>query len=127
MEKRRTPVRTAMTAAVREAWAIFQRRYCRMESPAVFSCTEFCRPPQEIVLPADPDEDRCIRITAFVCDMAEKPPKEKTAAAAIAEYGYVREALTARIPVVISSVPEKNRRTGAGISGLFRITRIKME
>ena len=38
-------------------------------------------------------------------DMAEKPPKEKTAAAAIAEYGYVREALTARIPVVISSVP----------------------
>ena len=116
-----------MMAAVREAWAIFQRRYCRMESPAVFSCTEFCRPPQETVLKADPDEDRCIRITAFVCDMAEKPPKEKTAAAAIAEYGYVREALTARIPVVISSVPEKNRRTGAGISGLFRITRIKME
>ena len=36
MEKRRTPVRTAMTAAVREAWAIFQRRYCRMESPAFF-------------------------------------------------------------------------------------------
>ena len=116
-----------MTAAVREAWTIFQRRYCRMESPAVFSCTEFCRPPQEIVLPADPDEDRCIRITAFVCDMAEKPPKEKTAAAAIAEDGYVREALTARIPVVISSVPEKNRRTGAGITGLFRISRIKME
>ena len=121
------PVRTAINAAARAEWAIFQRRYCRMESPAVFSCTEFCRPPQEIVLPADPDEDRCIRITAFVCDMAEKPPKEKTAAAAIAEYGYVREALTARIPVVISSVPEKNRRTGAGISGLFRITRIKME
>ena len=121
------PVRTAINAAARAEWAIFQRRYCRMESPAVFSCTEFCRPPQEIVLQADPDEDRCIRITAFVCDMAEKPPKEKTAAAAIAEYGYVREALTARIPVVISSVPEKNRRTGAGISGLFRITRIKME
>ena len=127
MEKRRTPVRTAMTAAVREAWAIFQRRYCRMESPAVFSCAEFCRPPQEIVLQADPDEDRCIRITAFVCAMAEKTPKEKTAAEANADYGYVREARTARIPVVISSVPEKNRRTGAGISGLFRITRIKME
>ena len=127
MGKRRTPVRTAMMAAVREAWAIFQRRYCRMESPAVFLCAEFCRPPQETVLLVDSDEDRWTRITAFVCDMAEKPPKEKTAAAAIAEYGYVREALTARIPVVISSVPEKNRRTGAGISGLFRITRIKME
>ena len=121
------PVRTAINAAVRAEWAIFQRRYCRMESPAVFSCTEFCRPPQEIVLPADPDEDRCIRITAFVCDMAEKPPKENMAAAAIAEYGYVRESLTVRIPVVISIAPEKNRRAGAGISGVFRITRIKME
>ena len=87
MEKRRTPVRTAITAAVREAWAIFQRRYCRMESPAVFLCAGFCRPPQETVLLVDSDEDRCTRITAFVCDMAEKPPKEKTAAAAIAEYG----------------------------------------
>ena len=118
------PVRTAINAAARAEWAIFQRRYCRMESPAVFSCTEFCRPPQETVLPADPDEDRCIQITAFVCDMAEKPPKENMAAAAIAEYGYVRESLTVRIPVVISIAPEKNRRAGAGISGVFRITRI---
>lgn len=108
-----------MTAAVRTEWAIFQKRYCRMESPAVFSYVGFCGNPLDAALPTAAVDDRYRRITESVCDMAEKPPKEKMAAAAMAEYGYVRELLTVRIPVVISKEPEKNNRTGAGISGVF--------
>ena len=87
MEKRRAPVRTAITAAVREVWAIFQRRYCRMESPAVFLCVRLCGVRQETAVLTDSEGDLCIWITAFVCDMAEKPPKENIAAAVMAEYG----------------------------------------
>ena len=118
-----------MMAAVREAWAIFQRRYCRMESPAVFSVLyrEFCKKPFGAAGAAVSAEDLCSRSTAFVWDMAEKPPKENMAAAAMAEYGYGRESETDRIPVVISRTPEKNSRTGFGIPWVFWITRIRIE
>ena len=118
-----------MMAAVREAWAIFQRRYCRMESPAVFSVLhkEFCKKPFGTAGAAISADDLRSRITAFVWDMAEKAPKENMEAAAMAEYGYGRESEMDRIPVVISKAPEKNSRTGSGIPGIFWITRIRIE
>lgn len=95
-------------AAVRAAWAIFQRRYCRMESPAVFRFyTENSAKTFGAAVAAVSAEDLCSRSTAFVWDMAEKPPKENMAAAAMAEYGYGRESETDRIPVVISEHRKK--------------------
>ena len=106
-------------AAVREAWAVFQRRYCRMESPAVFLCAKLCENPLDAGSLKEDDDGSHTRITAFVCETAEKPPKAKTAAAAMAEPGYVRESLMTWIPVVISRTPERNSRTGAGIMGVL--------
>ena len=86
-----------MTAAVREAWAIFQRRYCRMESPAVFFIRLLfngkfpCTGELSSLSAGKFLWDFPLWITAFVCDRAEKPPKEKMAAAATAETGYGRE------------------------------------
>ncbi len=58
--------------------------------------------------------------TAFVCDRAEKPPKENMAAAAMAEYGYGRESETDRIPVVISrTTGEKTAGPDPGFRGYF--------
>lgn len=115
-----------MTAAVAEAWAIFQRRYCRMESPAVFSCTEFCRPPQETVLPADPDEDRCIRITAFVCDMADAAEREYGSSCDSGIWICKRIADSTDPRCDLHCAREKQTGWGWNLV-IFRITRIKME
>ena len=98
-----------MTAAVREAWAIFQRRYCRMESPAFF-------------LPL------CIVRTLRVWKIPLIPPK---ATLAVTKSRPVRPDVCSQmvwIPVVISKSPIRAgfKITGPGRGSLKRY-RDKME
>ena len=91
------PVRTAINAAARAEWAIFQRRYCRMESPAVFlfayCLTGNFHAPENFLLylPESSDGTSHFGSPHLSATGRKKPRKEKMAAAATAETGYGRE------------------------------------